>query len=231
MSIHILHLQQFALLRQLPEDLLTRMATLATLRTFSKREMVLVKGPPVPFFCFLMEGRLQALDFTLDGREVGLYFIEQGDYFGELSMIDGENQPEFVIATSHAKVLLLPADQVRPVLFASATLAESLSRRLALRVRQQINQRQILSLSNPLQRVCAQLQVMATPQITPASASVVIRAPTHQELAIMVNLTRETVTRTFQVLLSQGVLTRQGDQLLIDRSKLEALSHRNPGAE
>ncbi|MDE2344165.1 MAG: winged helix-turn-helix domain-containing protein, partial [Betaproteobacteria bacterium] len=52
----------------------------------------------------------------------------------------------------------------------------------------------------------------------------IIRAPTHQELAIMVNLTRETVTRTFQVLQAQGVLSRQGDDLVVDRAKLDQLA-------
>ncbi len=99
MSAHTLLLQQFSLLRLLSAEALEQIAPLATLRDFAKREMVLTKGPPVPFLCFLMEGRLQAIDFTLDGREVGLYFIEEGDYFGELSLIDGGSQPEFVIAT------------------------------------------------------------------------------------------------------------------------------------
>ncbi|WP_297474424.1 Crp/Fnr family transcriptional regulator [Ferrovum sp.] len=224
MSAHPLLLQQFSLLRLLSAEALNQIAPLASTRDFAKREMVLAKGPPVPYLCFLMEGRLQAIDFTLDGREVGLYFIEPGDYFGELSLIDGEAQPEFVIATGRARVVLLPGAEIRPVLFSSPQLAEALSKRLAQRVRQQLNQRQILAVNNPLHRICAQLQIMigGTPGQTPQQ--LIIKAPTHQELAIMVNLTRETVTRTFQVLLAQGVLTRQGDQLLVDKIKLEKLA-------
>lgn len=224
MSAHTLLLQQFSLLRLLSAEALNQIAPLASTRDFAKREMVLAKGPPVPYLCFLMEGRLQAIDFTLDGREVGLYFIEPGDYFGELSLIDGEAQPEFVIATGRARVVLLPGAEIRPVLFSSPQLAEALSKRLAQRVRQQLNQRQILAVNNPLHRICAQLQIMigGTPGQTPQQ--LIIKAPTHQELAIMVNLTRETVTRTFQVLLAQGVLTRQGDQLLVDKEKLEKLA-------
>lgn len=226
MSAHTLLLQQFSLLRLLSAEALEQIAPLASTRDFAKREMVLAKGPPVPYLCFLMEGRLQAIDFTLDGREVGLYFIEPGDYFGELSLIDGEAQPEFVIATDRARVVLLPGAEIRPILFSSPQLAEALSRRLAQRVRQQLSQRQILAVANPLHRICAQLQMQimigGTPGQTPQQ--LIIKAPTHQELAIMVNLTRETVTRTFQVLLAQGVLTRQGDELLVDQVKLEKLT-------
>ena len=224
MSAHTLLLQQFSLLRLLSAEALDQIAPLASTRDFAKREMILAKGPPVPYLCFLMEGRLQAIDFTLDGREVGLYFIEQGDYFGELSLIDEGPQPEFVIATGRARVVLLPGAEIRPILFSNPSLAEALSKRLAQRVRQQLNQRQILAVNNPLHRICAQLQIMISATTTSQTQPIAIRSPTHQELTIMVNLTRETVTRTFQVLLAQGVLTRQGDQLLVDKEKLGKLA-------
>ncbi len=226
MAVHTLLLQQFPLLKALPAEALSRLAPLASIREFAKRGTVLAKGPPVPYLCFLLEGRLQAIDFTVEGREVGLYFVEQGDYFGELSLIDGEPQPEFIIATGPARVVILPGAEIRPVLFSCPPLAETLARRLAGRVRQQLSQRQVLGLANPLHRICAQLQIMLPPAPDGAPLQVVIHAPTHQELAIMVNLTRETVTRTFQVLQAQGVLTREGDQLIVDKARLDQLATR-----
>ena len=41
--------------------------------------------------------------------------------------------------------------------------------------------------------------------------------PTHQEIAIMINSSRETVTRAFQVLMLQKAVIRQGDALLLTR--------------
>ncbi len=164
----------------------------------------------------------EALDFTLDGREVGLYFIEPSDYFAELCLIDEGAQPEFVISLERSQVLLLPNPVMRPLLSAHPDLSANISRRLAARVRQQILQRQVLALTNPLQRIAAQLQILLPPGTT--NIQVQVRAPTHQELAIMVNLTRETVTRTFQLLHSQGILTRLGDELVVDRLKLGELT-------
>ena len=228
MAVHTLLLQQFSLLKPLPPEVLERLAQHASVRPFAKREMVLTKGPAPQYLCFLQEGRLQAVDFTLEGREVGLYFIEPGDYFAELSLIDGEPQPEFVISIERAQVVLLPAAEIRPVLFAAPLLAEALSRRLAQRIRAQLSQRQVLALTNPLHRIAAQLQILTaggTQNIR------VLKAPTHQELAILVNLTRETVTRTFQVLLAQGVLKREGNDLLVDGQKLDQLSAKGDNKE
>jgi CRP-like cAMP-binding protein len=57
--------------------------------------------------------------------------------------------------------------------------------------------------------------------------SLIANAPTHQEIAIMVNLTRETVTRAFQVLQSQGALARDGDDLKVDAGKLKQLAEKS----
>jgi DNA-binding transcriptional regulator YhcF (GntR family) len=52
--------------------------------------------------------------------------------------------------------------------------------------------------------------------MAPANTAVAIpQVPTHQELAIMINASRETVTRAFQVLFTHGVLLREGDELRV----------------
>jgi hypothetical protein len=43
----------------------------------------------------------------------------------------------------------------------------------------------------------------------------------------MVNLTRETVTRAFQVLQSQGALAREGDDLKVNTAKLKQLAEKS----
>jgi DNA-binding transcriptional regulator YhcF (GntR family) len=68
------------------------------------------------------------------------------------------------------------------------------------------------------------LRLAQTPNATPAPPAeagsrkgelMVPKVPTHQELAIMINASRETVTRAFQVLFTQGVLLRDGDNLRV----------------
>lgn len=221
MAVHPLLLQQFPLLNSLPADQLERLAGQASTQTFAKREVVLPKSSAPRNLCFLVSGRLQAIDFTLDGREVGLYFIDPGDYFAELALIDGQTQPELVISNSASQVVFVPGAEIRPLLFSTPLMAEALCRRLAQRVRIQVNHRQILGLNNPLQRICAHLELLT---MGSDGNRRILKAPTHQEIAIMVSLTRETVTRTFQVLQTKGVLTREGEDLLVDTAKLSELS-------
>ena len=224
MTIHPSLLQQFTLMRLFSTDALASLAAHSSAHAFLKREVVLSKENPAPSLMFLLEGRLQAIDFTLDGREVGLHFIEEGQYFGEISVLDGLPSPEVVIANKKSQVIMVPAREIRSHIFANPSAIEAMTSGLTQRIRDQANQRQILGIISPLQRICALLQNLSKGGKNP---EVIANAPTHQEIAIMVNLTRETVTRAFQVLQSQGALARDGDDLKVNTSKLKNLAEKS----
>ena len=224
MAVHPSLLQQFALMRLFNADALTQLAMQSSTHAFAKREVVLTKETPSSSLMFLLEGRLQAIDFTLDGREVGLHFIEEGQYFGEISVLDGQTSPEVIIANKKSQVVKVPAREVRSLIFSNPPAIEVITSGLTERIRAQAHQRQILGIVSPLQRICALLQNLSKGGQNP---EVIANAPTHQEIAIMVNLTRETVTRAFQVLQSQGALARDGDDLKVDTGKLKILAEKS----
>ena len=210
MAIPVAVLQRFVVLRVLPAETLVRLSHGMVERSYSLREIVIKKGEPGNVLGFLLEGRLQGVDFTVDGREVGLYFVDALDYFGELSVIDGLPRPDFVIAVGRSKVATLARDEARSLLFSHPDIAQRLTLRLAHRVRMVSAQRTLLGLPNPAQRICAQLFLMSV-KVGDGKA-VIPNAPTHQELAIMINTSRETVTRVFQILQARGILKREGNQ-------------------
>lgn len=217
MPIPVPVLQNFPLLRDLPTETLSRLGESMTERSFARREVVIKKGEPGHVLCFLVEGRLQGVDFTVDGREVGLYFVEPNDYFGELSVIDGLPRPEFVIAVGRSRVGTLPREEARTLLVSTPAMAQRITARLAQRLRLVSAQRTLLGLPNPAQRICAQLIQLS---VKVADGKVVIaHAPTHQEIAIMINTSRETVTRVFQVLQARGILKRDGNQWRVENSR------------
>lgn len=214
MPFPIITLQAFGLLQGLPPDLLAAAGERMTEHTFGRRAVILKKGEANSALGFLIEGRLQAVDFTLDGREVGLYFVEPGDYFGELSVIDGEPAAEFMIAVARSRVAFLPKDVARSLMFALPVISERVATRLARRLRAVSSQRRLLGLTSPFQRLCAQLMQLL--EGSGGGQITITRPPTHQEIAIMINASRETVTRAFQLLQSHRVLRREGNELKVE---------------
>ncbi len=218
MPIPFQRLLHVKLLESLPEESLFRLSTLVTERHFARREMVIAKEQVRPELGFLIEGRLQGVDFTVDGRSAGLYFVEPGDFFGELSVVDGQAPAEHIVAAAKSTAVFLDAETARQWILGTPLLAQRVMLRLASRVREVTAQRTLLSLPNPAQRLCVQLMQLTRQA---ADASLFIDpAPTHQELAIMINASRETVTRAFQILILHQAIRRNGSVLLIERPQL-----------
>ena len=96
------------------------------------------------------------------------------------------------------------------------TVANTLGLKLADRVRQMIFQRSLLGLPNIPQRVCCQLWALVPTRDREAvAASAIANPPTHMEIAIMLNVSRETVTRVFQTLQKRQIVRRDGSTNLI----------------
>jgi CRP-like cAMP-binding protein len=127
---------------------------------------------------------------------------------------------------------MIPNSVIRKLILSHPAMTEAITAGLARRIRAQSEQRQILSINNPMQRVCAQLILLLRSSPAPFSnekeeikRKSLSNAPTHQELAMMLNLSRETVTRVFQVLQSNGALDRQSDALSVDMDRILDLVH------
>lgn len=213
MPIPFQRLLGIPLLRSLPQETLLRLSTRMTERHIARREVALSKEQTRIELGFLLEGRLQGVDFTVDGRGVGLYFVEPGDHFGELSIVDALPPAEHVIAVVRSTAVFLEVEPARHLIVENPDIAQAVMARLAARVRNVSAQRTLLALPNPFQRLCVQLQLMARPE-GPNTASL-DPAPTHQELAMMINASRETVTRAFQLLMLREVIKREGSRLVL----------------
>ena len=210
-------LRSFRILKSVPQTALEQLAQQSSLQKVARREIVLSAGKKEDHLCFLFEGRLQGVDFTIDGREVGLYFVEPGDYCGEIALFDKGTQPEFVIALTSAMVVMIPMDALREVMGSAPEIVNLLGMKLAARVRQMTYQRSLLGLPNIPQRVCCQLWALIPLAEKEQPNSRISNPPTHMEIAIMLNISRETVTRVFQVLQNRQIVRRDGSaSLLVD---------------
>lgn len=218
-SLHLI--SQFPLLQPLPLETLESLSEQMTLRSFARRAMVMSKDSPAQELGFLVEGRLQGVDFTVDGRSVGLYFVDTGDYFGELSVVDGQPPSEHVVAAVRSTVAFLESRQARQLILHHPELARAVMSRLAQRVRTVTAQRTLLSLPNPFQRLCVLLLQLPMRATNGGHSGVTMdQAPTHQELAIMINASRETVTRSFQLLFLNRIVVRDGAALRLLRPEV-----------
>ena len=209
-------LKSFSLLQGLNDSDLEYLCSQSLVERYARRAVVLSAGKKENRVCMLFEGRLQGIDFTIDGKEVGLYFVEPGDYCGELSVFEPGAQPEHVIALNSAVVVLFPAETIRKVAEQNPAIMLELGSKLASRIRQMTVQRSLLSVPNISRRVCNQLWLLIPREHLEDVKSIQINGlPTHMEIAIMLNLSRETITRVFQQLQRRQIVSRDGPNKLL----------------
>ncbi len=209
-------LKKFKLFKGLSDEDLSYLCSKSLVDRHARRGVVLNAGVSENKICMLFEGRLQGIDFTIDGKEVGLYFVEPGDYCGELCFFDQGAQTEHVIALNSAVVVVFSAETIRTVAHRNPDIMLEFGSKLASRVRQMATQRALLSLPNVLQRVCGQLLLLTPNPEAGVKGTVHIKnLPTHMEIAIMLNLSRETITRVFQQLQKRKIVSRSGQNSLI----------------
>lgn len=208
-----IHLDKLPLLQGVDQVTLKKMARVLQVRTANRGQPILHKGDAGEHLLFLLSGRLQAVDITEDGREIGLSFLMAGDYFGELSVIDGAPRSATVVACEPSLYALLPRAQALELMHTNPLVAERMFKRLALGIRRSSNFRTILGIPNAFQRVYALLDYLA--RTSPGGLVVIERLPTQQEISIMVNTSRETVSRALNILIQRGVVEKDMKRLIV----------------
>jgi CRP/FNR family cyclic AMP-dependent transcriptional regulator len=207
------HLQNIPLLAGVDAKILGEMAVSLQFRTVERGSYAVQKGDVGEHLLFVLTGRLQAVDLTEDGREVGLNFLVPGDYFGELSIIDGLPRSASVVASENSLVALLPRAPALALITHNPLVSERMFKRMAASIRSAANYRTILSIPSAFQRVFALLNQFA--KTAPGGLVVIEKMPTQQEIAIMVNTSRETVSRAIQILLQKGVVEKDLRRLIV----------------
>ena len=219
----IVKLGKLPLLAGVDKDTLAKVAGAVAWRDVKKREPVLFKGSAGDHLLFLVEGRLQVLDVTESGREIGLNLLVAGDYFGELSIIDGEPRSASVVAMENSLVALLPKAQAWELFRLNPLVAERVLLGLARKLRNASIYQTILCLPNASQRVFALLQRLC--KVAPGGLVVIEHPPKQQELAIMANTSRETVSRATKVLTDAEIVEKDHHRLIVrDPKALERLA-------
>ena len=165
---------------------------------------------------FVVKGSVKITRLSKEGREVILAMLNQGDFFGEMSLIDGESRSANVIALEKTEVLTLNRKDFLIVLHDYPKIAIQLLKELASRLRKSDRHIASLSLSDAEKRIALSIIRFADDQGTIRNGKVSIaKIPIQQDIANMAGTSRETVSRALSVLEKEKLIERHGRELVI----------------
>lgn len=213
MALALHRIQLIPLLQGVDEKNMAILANIMIARNYAQNAVVFHKGAAVDHLAFVLRGKLQVVDLSEDGRAVGISSLKLGDYFGEMSVIDGQPRSTSIIATEPSEVAFLPRNVARQLMTQSPLVAEKVMTRLTQIIRRSANQRALLSIPNAFQRVVVQIQQLAEH----GHQNRIETLPKQHEIAVMVNTSRETVSRTIHMLQKAGIIAKQGRVIVIQK--------------
>jgi CRP-like cAMP-binding protein len=201
-----------------------RLESRAVLRTFRRGEVIYFPTEPGRSVLLLARGRVKIKAVTPEGKETILAFVDEGELFGELALLDDQPRNEFAEAVSEARVIALLREDLLWLMGQRPDVALSLTKLVGLRRRRIENRLRNLLFRPTRERLLALLQELLESHGRPAGAAweVGLRL-SHQELANLIGATRETVTLTLGQLQREGLIRVDRRRLVVlDRKRLEA---------
>ena len=216
------NLDNIELLQDLSTEERTALAAQCVWRSFASGEQILERSSDSRDMYFVVEGSVNIVNYGVSGREVTYATIAAGQYFGELSAIDGRARSANVVASSRCRLAALDPASFEALLMRHPEMMMSVLKRLVRIIR--VNDDRILDLSTlgAVQRVCQELLRMAEPDPVTPKSWLIYPMPTQSVIASRVSTTRETVARVLGQLAQEGMVTKKGKTLYLrNRAAIE----------
>lgn len=158
------------------------------------------------YMYIVKSGRVKVSRVLPSGKEMILTFHDSGDYFGELSLIDGGTAPATVTAVVPTTILAINRSRFKSLLD-NSLVKEALLQNLCKRLRDAWSQVEVLNFHNATARVRAVLFHLCESKGVRTIDGTMINLPlTHKQLADLIGISRETVTRVLSQLQSDDVI-------------------------
>jgi CRP/FNR family transcriptional regulator, cyclic AMP receptor protein len=154
---------------------------------------------------FVLRGRARVVIGTL-GREIILRDIPEGEYFGELSAIDGRPRSAGILAMTDTVVARMSAEVFREMIHRYPSVCDKVLTTLAAGIRALDNRANEQVNFDVRERLCAELLRLSR---TTEAGIVVSPPPTHAELAARIGTHREAVTKLLNALERDGSISRK----------------------
>src|SRR3989338_221485 len=184
-------LKRVPLFADLSEADLARFGEVTREREYPKNRVILFEDDPGDALYIVSTGQVKVVLIGEDGREVILSVLGDGDFFGEMSLIDDEPRSAHVIAMRDSPLLVLRRDDFQSQLEQHPKVALELLRVLVQRLRRADEKIGGLVLLDVNGRVAQLLLDLAEESGGPK----ITRKLTHQTIAQMIGSSRETGSR------------------------------------
>jgi CRP/FNR family cyclic AMP-dependent transcriptional regulator len=183
------------------------LADISVEKTYPKNSILISDGDTTDSLYIICKGKANAVSIDAVGKQIILNTFGPGDYFGEMSFIDGEPRCANIETKKKTWVMIIPRKQFGHILSLNPEISLKLMEGLLQKLRKATRQIEQLVFTDVYGRVVRLLMEISKPE---GEKRIIEERPTHQEIADMVGASREMVSRILKEL-------SLGDYIIIER--------------
>ena len=183
---------------------------------FKKNEMILFEDEPDSRLFIIIKGTVKLTRISEEGRECIFSFLGEGDFFGELSLLDDEIRSTNAVAVKSSTIISFQRSDYVKIFRQFPQIILNLLREMTQRLRERDRMIKSMSLQNATGKVACTILRFADDAGDINMGQVEIpRLPPHRDIANMVGTSRETISRAINWLTEHGYLQKEGGRLII----------------
>jgi CRP-like cAMP-binding protein len=210
------YLSPITLFSELSPDELAVIAGRLKQRSFQADEVIFKQGEPGDAMYIIRLGRVRIYSQDESGKELTLNVYEEGEFFGEFSIIDGEPRSASAEAVEPTESLVLRNRDLIAILSDHPEIAVSLMRGLVSRLRYTTEYAEDLAFLSVNGRVASRLLELMERHGKPSDAGMELGVPvTVPQLAGLSVAPPEIVQRILDFYELGGILVHSDDQLTV----------------
>jgi CRP/FNR family cyclic AMP-dependent transcriptional regulator len=196
----------------LPDTQLVLLTQMLLRKPYPRDSTVIAAGDPTDALYVVISGRLKVVMSDNEGREVILAILNQGDFFGEMGLIDQAPRSATVVTIEPCELLTITRTDFTKCLQKNFDFTMNVMRGLVKRLREADKKIGSLALLDVCGRVARLLMEMAE---TVDGQKVITRKLPKQQIAKMIGASREMVSRVMKEMETGGHIEVRARQILL----------------
>lgn len=209
-------LRQVSFLDQLDLAQLENLSSSLIEESFRRDSTIVRADSPGDSMYFIAQGQAKVVLTAGADREVILATLGAGDFFGEMSLLDGRPRSATVMAIEPCKTFKLTRQATLELIRAKPEIALALLAEMSTRLRRADDAIANLALVDVFGRVARYLVDEAQRSGKEVMGGTVLRSrPTQQHIASTIGTSRETVSRVLGEFKKRGLVQTRGRDIVI----------------
>ncbi|PIE79407.1 MAG: hypothetical protein CSA15_03295 [Candidatus Delongbacteria bacterium] len=197
------------------EDI-NRFAEMGNLKLFKKKSTIFIQSEPGEIFYIIAEGLVKISKIDEDGNEVIFAILGTGDFFGEMSIIDGELRSANAISLSDVKLFTYSKNIFFEFIKTNFNFSINLMKTFSMRIRSNDSSIKSMYLDSAQKRILFTFYDYIKKNGKLVDGKMILPNSVNQaDLARLCCTSRETFSRTLKKLELNGFLERENKTLII----------------